>query len=122
LNNVADNKRAERKHFSVRAVTTPVSNNGPVFINLETPELAVHKCSGCDSRNVVSSNYSISPKICAKQGVAGPANATNKISVVTDEWEYEGLTSYQQNRMDNWNDGTTDSEDSRLRYGLSSKL
>jgi hypothetical protein len=88
----------------------------------------VHKCSGCDTANRVNEDYSISPEICATKIVDGLSSEKNYFPVVPynaehigfhdNSWDHENSNGSQQDRS---YDGMTNSEDSRLRYGVSGR-
>lgn len=112
-------------------IKTPIRKKESVCINLETPETGVQKCSGCDIGNAVDEDYSISPEICIAKTVDGLHSEKQKFRVVPyiedDNWfddnvcEYEDFTCVQRMRRNRSYEGMTDSEDSKLCYGLSGK-
>jgi hypothetical protein len=112
-------------------IKTPILKKETVCINLETPEVGVHKCSGCDIMNAADKDYSISPEICiAKTGDALRSEKVKfpAVPYIEDDngfddnvCEHEDFTCVQCTGRNRSYDGMTDSEDSRLCYGLSGK-
>lgn len=138
------NHNEDGKKYLGSGVLTPESNKLPIYINLDTPEGAQHKCSGinldtpegaghkcsdCDNGEDDSEDYSISPEICGDQIVRDPSKSNKKIPSVTYEADiagldendigYDGLSCYERICCDRSYDGMTNSEDSRLCYGIS---
>jgi hypothetical protein len=112
-------------------IKTPILKKETVCINLETPEVGVHKCSGCDTVNAGDEDYSISLEICIAKIGDGLRSEKVKLAAVPyieddnefedNVCEYEDFTCVQRTGQNRSYDGMTDSEDSRLCYGLSGK-
>lgn len=95
-------------------ILTPESKKIPICINLETPEVPLPKSySGNASNRVVDS--STHKQISRVQ-------LLEDLGFDNDFCDYEGLFGYKHSCGERSYDGMTDSEDSRLRYGLSGDL